>query len=70
MVESNELSKNDFDIDRDSTALEGQKKKKKINKLAEERSSGFRNKSNIDNLICKYKTEGRSPKDLRFIKIQ
>ena len=45
-------------------------KKKKINKLAEERSSGFRNKSNTDSLICKYKTEGRSPKDLLFIKIQ
>ena len=41
LVESNELIKNDFNIDRDSMALEEQKKV--FNKLVDEWSSKFRN---------------------------
>ena len=65
MVESNELIKKDFNIDRDSIPLEEQKK---FNELVEERSSELRNlekRINPDNLIYKYKTEGKSLKDCR-----
>ena len=60
-VESNELVKKDFKIDRDSTPLDGQKKKR-FNKLVEEKSYGFQNlkeKINPNNLIYNYKTEGK-----------
>ena len=63
LVETNELIEKDFNNERDSIPLE---KQKKINELVEERSSEFRNlekEINPDNLIYKYKTEGRSPKD-------
>ena len=54
LVESNELIKKDFNIDRDSIPLEEQKKI--FNKLVEENSSEFRNLEKIinpDNLIYK-----------------
>ena len=58
MVESNKLTKEDFNIDRDSIPHEQQQKN--------EKPSEFYNLEkliNADNLIYKYKTEGRSPKD-------
>ena len=60
------LLKKDFNIDRDSILDEEQKKK--INELIGKSSFEFRNlekRINPDNLIYKYKTEGRSPKDFR-----
>ena len=65
LVESNELIKKDFNIDKDSIPLEEQKK---ISESVNERSSEFVNlekRINLDNLICKCKTEGISPKDFR-----
>ena len=62
MVESNELIKKDFNIDRDSIPHEEQKKV--FNELIVERSSEFHNlEKGINNLIYKYKTERKSPKD-------
>ena len=64
MVESNELIKKDFNIDRNSIPLGEQKKIFK--ELVEEKSCGFqklKEKNNPNNLIYKYKTEGRSLKD-------
>ena len=63
LVESNELIKKDFDINRDRIPLEEQKKYlmnllKKVIGILEKRI-------NHDNLIYKYKTEGRSPKEFR-----
>ena len=62
-------------LDRDSTPLDGQKKR--FNKLVEEKSYGFQNlkeKINPNNLIYNYKTEGKkserswwSSKSNRFI---
>ena len=69
MVESNELVKKDLNIERDDKPLE--KQKKIFNQLVEERSFEFRNlekRINRDNLIDKYETKKRSPKD--FIKYQ
>ena len=60
---SNELIKKDFNINRDSVPLD----EEKFNRLAEEKSYEFQNlkeKINPNNLIYKYKTVGRSPKDL------
>ena len=67
MVESNELIKKDFNIDKDNISLEEQKKKI-FNNLITERFSDFWNlekRTNSDNMIYKYKSEGRSPKDFR-----
>ena len=64
LVESNELIKKDFNIDRDSVPHEEQKKI--FNELIRERSSEFHNSEeriNPNNLIYKNKTEGMSPKD-------
>ena len=64
MPEFNELIKKDFNIYRDSVPLN--KNKKKVNKLVEEKSDQFQNlkgKTNFNNLIYNYKTEGESPKD-------
>ena len=64
MVESNELIKKDFNVDRDCIPLEEQTKI--FNELVDERSPKFWNlqkRINSDNLIYKYKTEGISPKD-------
>ena len=59
------LAKRNFNISRYSITLEEQKK---INKFVEEGSSGFWNlekRINCDNLIHKYKTDGRNLKDVR-----
>ena len=64
MVESNELIKKDFNVDRDCIPLEEQTKI--FNELVDERSPKFWNlqkRINSDNLIYKYKTEGIIPKD-------
>ena len=64
MIESNELIKKDFNIDRDNIPLEEQKDI--YNELAEKKIFWiyeFRKKINSDNLIYKYKTKGISPKD-------
>ena len=66
LVESNELIKNNSNIETDSIPFEELKKKK--NELVKGRSSGFWNLEKIinpDSLICKYKTEGISRKDFR-----
>ena len=66
LVESNELIKKDFNIDRDSIPLDERKIIYIFNELIEERSFGFKDlqkRSNPDNLIYKYKTERISPKD-------
>ena len=63
MVESNELIKRDFNIDRDSIAHE---EKKFFNKFIRERSFEFHSlekRINPNNLIYKYKTAGMSPND-------
>ena len=63
MAGSNELIKKDFNIDSDSVPLD----EEKFNRLVEEKSYEFQNlkeKINPNNLIYKYKTVGRSPKDL------
>ena len=64
MAESNELIKKKINIDRDSIPYDEQKI---FNKLVEEKSYEFQNlkeKINPNNLIYKYKTEGRSSKDI------
>ena len=64
LVETNELTENDFNIDKDDVPLE--KKKKMFNELVEKKSFKFQNlkeKINPNNLIYKFKTEGISPKD-------
>ena len=66
LVESNELIKKDFNIDRDSTPFDEQKKI--FNELGEERSSEFKdleNRTNPDNLIYKYNNESASRRDFR-----
>ena len=63
MAGSNELIKKDFNIDSDSVPLD----EEKFNRLVEEKSYEFQNlkeKINPNNLIYKYKTVGRSLKDL------
>ena len=60
------LSKNDFNIDRDSIQLE--KQKIIFNVFVEKRSFALRDlekRINPDNLIYKYKNEEISPKDFR-----
>ena len=64
LVESNELIKKDFNVDRGCIPLEQQTKI--FNELVDERSPKFWNlqkRINSDNLIYKCKTEGISPKD-------
>ena len=64
MVESNELIKKDFNIDRDSILHEEQIKI--FTELIRERPSKFHNlekRINPDNLIYKYKPEGISPNE-------
>ena len=64
MAESNEILKNDFNIDRDSIPLE--EWKNIFNELVEEKSYEYQNlkqKINPSNLIYKYKTKGKSLKD-------
>ena len=71
LVESNELIKKDFNIDKDSIPLEEKKNIVDDDVTVDERSSEFMNlgkRIHPDNLICKYKTEGISPKD--FINYQ
>ena len=66
MVESNELVKKDFNIDRDSIPFDEQRKI--FNELLKERSSEFKDlekRINLDNLIYKYKNEEKSSKDFR-----
>ena len=66
MVESNELVKKDFNIDRDSILFDEQRKI--FNELVNERSCEFVNlekRLNPDNLIYKYKNEEISLKDIR-----
>ena len=65
LIESNERIKKDFNIDRDSLLFHEQQQKI-FNRLAEEKSYEFNNlKENINpnNLVYKFKTEGRIPKD-------
>ena len=62
-IESDKITKKDFNIGRDSVPLE---EPKKINKFLEEKSYKFNNlkeKINLNNLIYKYKTEGKTSKD-------
>ena len=71
LVESNELVKRILI----STKIEYHLKNKKryLMNLLNKRSSEFwdlEKRINPDNLIYKYKTEGRSPKELVFIKIR
>ena len=71
MVESNELVKKDFNIDRDSIPFDEQRKI--FNELLKERPSEFKDlekRINLDNLIYKYKNEEKSPKVLEIIKIR
>ena len=66
LVESNELIKKNFNINKDSIPLEEQRNM--FNELVEERSSEFMNlekRINPDNLIYMYKAEGISSKDFR-----
>ena len=66
LVESNELIKKDFNIDRGGVSLDEQKLI--FNKLVEDKSHEFQDlKNEIDpiNLVYKYKTKGRSPKYFR-----
>ena len=70
MAESNEPIKKYFNSDRESISFDD--KKYMFNRFAEEKSCEFQNfkeKINPDNLMYKYKTEGRSPKNFsdRFI---
>ena len=63
MVESNELIKKDFNIDRDGVSLDEQKII--FNGLVDDKSHEFQNlKNEINpiNLAYKYRTKGRSPK--------
>ena len=63
LVESNELIKKDFNIDRDGVSLDEQKIK--FNELVDDKSHEFQNlKNEINpiNLAYKYRTKGRSPK--------
>ena len=66
MVESDEIIRKDFNIDRDSIPLEEQKKnlmsllKKDLLDLRI-----YKKVINLDNLIYKYKTEAISPNDIR-----
>ena len=65
LIESNECIKKDFNIDGDSLLFHEQQQKI-FNRLAEEKSYEFNNlKENINpnNLVYKFKTEGRIPKD-------
>ena len=66
LVESNELIKKDFNIDRGGVSLDEQKLI--FNELVEDKSHEFQDlKNEIDpiNLVYKYKTKGRSPKYFR-----
>ena len=66
MVESNELIKEDFNIGRDNIPLEEQNKI--FHDFVKKKSSEFRSlekRISADNLIYKYKIEGRSLKDFR-----
>ena len=66
LVESSKVIKKNFNINRDSTPPEEQKKI--FNELITERSSEHWNleeRINSDNLIWKFKNERRSPKDFR-----
>ena len=63
LVESNELIKKDFNIDRDGVSLDEQKII--FNELVDDKSHEFQNlKNEINpiNLAYKYRTKGRSPK--------
>ena len=66
LVESNELIKKDFNIDRDGVSLDEQKII--FNGLVDDKSHEFQNlKNEINpiNLTYKYRTKGRSPKYFR-----
>ena len=66
LVESNELIKKDFNIDRDGVSLDEQKII--FNELVDDKSHEFQNlKNEINpiNLTYKYRTKGRSPKYFR-----
>ena len=66
LVESNELIKEDFNIGRGNIPLEEQNKI--FNDFVKKKSSEFRSlekRISADNLIYKYKIEGRSLKDFR-----
>ena len=66
LVESNELIKKDFNIDRDGVSLDEQKII--FNELVDDKSHEFQNlKNEINpiNLAYKYRTKGRSPKYFR-----
>ena len=63
MAEDNEIAKTGFNIDRDDVLLE---EKQLFHEHVEEKSYEFQNlenKINPNNLIYKYKTEGRNLKD-------
>ena len=61
LIESNDVVKNNFNIGKDGITLT--KKKEMFNELAAKKSHEFQNLKgniNLNNLIYKYKTEGRS----------
>ena len=65
LVESNEVTKIDFTINRDGISL---RKKNICNKLLVERASefvGIKDKNNPNKLFYEFKTDGKIPKDLR-----
>ena len=66
LVESNELTKKDFNIDRDSIPLDEQREI--FNELVREISPEFKHlekRINPDSLIYKYNNEQISPTDFR-----
>ena len=66
ILESNEVAKNDFNIDRSDVSNE--KQKEIFNKLAEEKGHEFpdiKDKIDLNKLIYRFKTSANEPKDFR-----
>ena len=69
IIGSNEVAKNDFNVDRSGVAHE--KQKKNFNLLVKERALEFshiKDKIDLNNLVYKFKTEENDPKDFRNYK--
>ena len=69
ITESNEVAKNDFNIDRSGVPHE--KQKEIFNRLVKERAlefSNIKNKIDLSNLVYTFKTDGNEPKDFGIIK--
>ena len=70
IVESNEVIKNDFSIDRSGVSHE--KQKEIFNKFVKERALEFavvKDRIDPNNLIYSYKTKGNIPKDFGYYQI-